>query len=232
MKRRYLWWGLGTLVALIIVVVAAGPWAYSKWIAGDADEELKLPTSTQAASESVDGAWTVVPGPSADATRTQAGYRVDETLRGQPVTVNGRTTSVTGTATVASSKLENAEITVDVASITSPESMRDNRFRGESIMDTEKYPTATWKLTQPVDISSVPESGQPQAVQATGDITIKGVTKSATTTLNIQRSGASVIVQGSIPVTWTDFGVTPPSLGFVEVEKTGSIEFLVNLEKK
>ena len=63
MKRRYLWWGLGTLVVLIVVVVAAGPWAYSKWIAGDADEELKLPTSTQAASESVDGAWTVVPRP-------------------------------------------------------------------------------------------------------------------------------------------------------------------------
>ena len=51
MKRKYLWWGLGTLVVVVIVVVAAGPWAYSKWIAGDADDELALPSSTQAASE-------------------------------------------------------------------------------------------------------------------------------------------------------------------------------------
>lgn len=232
MKRKYLWWGLGTLVVLVIVVVAAGPWAYSKWIAGDADDELALPSSTQAASESVDGTWTIVPGPSAEATRTQAGYRVDETLRGQPVTVNGRTTSVTGSATVAASKLESADITVDVASITSPESMRDNRFRSSMIMDTDKFPTATWKLSGPVDISSVPESGEPRAVEATGEMTIKGVSKTVTTPLNIQRSGASVIVQGSVPVTWTDYGVTPPSLGFVDVQDTGTIEFLVNLEKK
>lgn len=139
---------------------------------------------------------------------------------------------MTGSATVAASKLESADITVDVASITSPESMRDNRFRSSMIMDTDKFPTATWKLSEPVDISSVPESGEPHAVEATGEMTIKGVSKTVTTPLNIQRSGASVIVQGSVPVTWTDYGVTPPSLGFVDVQDTGTIEFLVNLEKK
>ena len=51
--------------------------------------------------------------------RTQAGYRVDEVLRGSPLTVNGRTTEVSGEAVVAGSKLESATFTVDVASITS-----------------------------------------------------------------------------------------------------------------
>ncbi len=38
-------------------------------------------------------------------------------------------------------------------------------------------------------------------------------------------------LSGSIPITFADYGVTAPSLGFVTVEKTGSVEFLLNLEK-
>nr|WP_245542796.1 hypothetical protein [Pseudoclavibacter soli] len=34
---------------------------------------------------------------------------------------------------------------------------------------------------------------------------------------------------GSIPITFADFGVTAPSLGFVSVEDHGEVEFLLNL---
>ena len=43
---------------------------------------MTLPSQTQAAQGDVNGAWTVVAGPDAQDTRTQAGYRVDEVLRG------------------------------------------------------------------------------------------------------------------------------------------------------
>ena len=90
--KKPLLWGLGILIAVIVVVVAAGPWFYREFIAGEADPELTLPSQTQAATTDLDGTWTVVPGPSDEANRTQAGYRVDEVLRGSPLTVNGRTT--------------------------------------------------------------------------------------------------------------------------------------------
>ncbi len=231
MKRKLLW-AAGVIVVIAVVAFAAGPWVYKNWIAGSADEALTLPSQTQAAQVDVNGAWTVVAGPDAEATRTQAGYRVDEVLRGENITVNGRTTKVTGGIEVASDKLENGTITVDVASITSPESSRDNRFRGSGIMDTAAHPTATFAITTPVDLASVPASGAATRVPVSGTMTIKGQKRDVTTDLNVARSGTSVIVQGSVPVTWSDYGVEAPSIGgFVTVEKTGSIEFLVNLAK-
>ena len=230
--KKPLLWGLGILIAAIVVVVAAGPWFYREFIAGEADPELTLPSQTQAATTDLDGTWTVVPGPGDEATRTQAGYRVDEVLRGSPLTVNGRTTKVSGEAVVAGSKLESATFTVDVASITSPEGGRDNQFRGEDIMDVGKFPTAEFRVTQPVDVSPVPETGASITLNAPATMTIKGVSRDVTAKVDIQRAGDNIIAVGSVPVTWTDFNVPPPDLGFVKVEPTGTIEFLVNLAKK
>lgn len=231
MKKKLLWIA-GVIVVVAVVAVAAGPWVYKNWIAGDADAELALPSQTQSAQVDVNGAWTIVGGPTAADTRTQAGYRVDEVLRGENITVNGRTTKVTGGIDVSADTLQRGTITVDVASISSPESARDNRFRGSGIMDTAAHPTATFEITKPVSVASVPASGAAASVPVTGTLTIKGATREVTTTLNVKRSGTAVIAQGSIPVTWADYGVEAPSIGgFVTVEKTGSIEFLVNLSK-
>lgn len=232
MKKPVLW-GLGILIVIAVVAFAAGPWFYREFIAGDADPELALPGQAQAATTDVNGTWTVVPGPDDDATRTQAGYRVDEILRGSPLTVNGRTPKVTGEAVVAASKLESATFTIDVASITSPESVRDNQFRGAEILDTDKFPTAELRVTQPVDVASVPDSGESTTLDVPVSLTIKGVSRDVTAKVNVKRAGDTVVVAGTVPVTWTDFNVTPPDFaGFVKVEPTGSIEFLVNLAKK
>jgi polyisoprenoid-binding protein YceI len=231
MKR--LAWLIGIVVVLVVAVVAAGPWVYREFIAGEADPELALPSQTQAATTDINGTWTVVPGPSDEANRTQAGYRVDEVLRGSPLTVNGRTTQVSGEVVVAESTLEKAGITIDVASITSPESGRDGQFRGEDIMDVAKFPTAEFTSTQPVDLAAVPETGASVIVDVPGSMTIKGTSRDVTAKVDVQRAGDTVIAAGSVPVTWTDFGVTPPDFaGFVKVEPAGTIEFLVNLAKK
>ena len=232
MKKPVLW-GLGILIVLAIVGFTAGPWIYREFIAGEADAELTLPGQTQAATTDVNGTWTVGPGPDDDATRTQAGYRVDEILRGSPLTVNGRTPKVTGEAVVAAEKLESATFTVDVASITSPESARDNQFRGEDILDTGKFPTAQLRVTQPVDVASVPESGESATLDIPVSLTVKGVSRDVTAKVDVQRAGETIVAAGSVPITWTDFNVTPPDFaGFVTVEPTGTIEFLVNLAKQ
>ena len=48
-------------------------------------------------------------------------------------------------------------------------------------------------------------------------------------TLDAVLTGHGGQVTGSIPITFSDFGVLAPSLGFVTVESAGSIEFLLNL---
>jgi hypothetical protein len=54
-----------------------------------------------------------------------------------------------------------------------------------------------------------------------------GVTKSVTVSLQAALSGDGVQVSGSVPVTFSDFGVDAPSFGFVQVEDSGTVEFLV-----
>jgi len=49
--------------------------------------------------------------------------------------------------------------------------------------------------------------------------------------VTVFRSGESLIASGAVPMTWTEVGVTPPSLGFVTVGPDGTIDFLVSLRK-
>jgi polyisoprenoid-binding protein YceI len=65
-------------------------------------------------------------------------------------------------------------------------------------------------------------------------MTIKGVARDVNANVDVQRgAGETIIAAGSVPVTWTDFNVTPPDfVGFVKVEPAGTIEFLANLAKQ
>ncbi|MFD0840142.1 YceI family protein [Williamsia serinedens] len=82
-------------------------------------------------------------------------------------------------------------------------------------------------------MSTVPSSGAPATVRATGTMEIKGTSRPVTTDLRVARSGDAVIVQGAVPVRWSDHGVEPPRIGdFVQVEDTGTIEFLLNLARR
>ena len=53
------------------------------------------------------------------------------------------------------------------------------------------------------------------------------MTQQVTTELEAVLSGDGGQIAGSIPITFEDYGVTAPDLGFVSVEPTGFIEFLL-----
>jgi polyisoprenoid-binding protein YceI len=175
-----------------------------------------------APSEDLSGIWGVAPG-------SFAGYRVDEVLNGTDVTVVGRTENVTGTLTIDGLTLESAEITVDVASIATDSANRDSYFR-DNAMRVGENPTATFVLTEPVVGETEPAIGEVQTVQATGDLTLAGVTRSVSVDLEAVLNGDTGQVAGSIPVTFADFGVEAPNLGFVSVEPDGFVEFSLQVE--
>jgi len=64
-----------------------------------------------------------------------------------------------------------------------------------------------------------------QSLTATGDLTIAGVTRPVTVELEAVLGDGSGQVAGSIPITFADFGVEAPNLGFVSVEPDGFVEF-------
>ena len=86
-------------------------------------------------------------------------------------------------------------------------------------------------LTQPIDLGSVPEDLVEITKSATGDLTIHGTTKSVTFELKARRNGDAIEVNGSIPITWSEYNIGAPSGGPAQVEDSGRMEFLITFEK-
>jgi len=210
------------VVGLGVTAAVAGPAFYRDVIVGEPDAAPTVsvtPGATTIDTSDLSGAWTVGDG-------STAGYRVDEVLNGTDVTVVGTTDQVTGTVTVEGDSVTAATIDVDVASIATDSGNRDGYFRDDA-MEASTYPTATFVLTQPID-AGVPADGDVETVEATGDLTMHGVTQSVTVSLQAALSGDGVQISGSVPVTFSDYGVEAPSFGFVQVEDSGTVEFLVS----
>ena len=210
-------------IALIVLIVG-GTWVYINVVKEDAPSRLELSddpgsSGATAAPGSADGTYAVT----AD---SQVGYRVDEVLFGQDTTAVGRTNKVTGSLTIAGSTVSAATFTVDMASVASDQSRRDNQYRGR-IMDVATYPTSTFTLTQPIDLGSVPAEGRTVTSKATGDLTLRGVTKRVTFDVKAKRTGDRVEANGSIHLVFDEWGIPSPSFGPAEVEDEGELEFLL-----
>jgi polyisoprenoid-binding protein YceI len=222
---------LGAVVGLV-ALVSAGTWVYLNVLRDPPPERLTLdaaeadaePTTTSApaaTSAGVDGTWTVAGG-------SEAGYRVPEVLNGQSTEAVGRTSGVTGSLTIAGTKATAATFTVDMTTVASDETRRDNQFKGR-IMDVATHPTSTFTLTTPIDFGSVPADGGRLTAKATGKLTLKGVTKEVTFEVEAERTGGTIRVAGSIPITFADYGIDNPSAGPAQVGDEGELEFLLVL---
>ena len=87
--------------------------------------------------------------------------------------VRGRFTGVGGTVHVADDPADSRiEVTIDMASVESGATDRDEHLRSADLFDVERYPTATFRST------CITRTGS--AGQVTGDLTIKGVTRPVT----------------------------------------------------
>jgi len=115
---------------------------------------------------------------------------------------------------------------VKVATIATDSGNRDGYFR-ENAIEADQFPTATFELTEPAAL----EEGATE-VELVGDLTVHGETKSVTVDAEVGGDGTNALqVVGSVPITFADFGVEAPNLGFVSVEDTGSVEFSLDLAK-
>ena len=220
MPTRRTWIIAGTVVGVVAVGAVAGPLVYA------ALQEDAPPATTVQAQDSdapltdvTDGTWTIGAGSS-------AGYRVDEVLNGDDVTVAGTTDQVTGSLVVSGGDLQSAEVDVDMASVATDSGRRDSYFR-DNVIDVAANPTATFAVTQAVDLPEL--TGTPVTVPVAGELSVHGVTQQVTVDLSVVRTAQGVEASGSIPVTFADYDVTPPDLGFVSVEDTGSVEFFLVL---
>jgi polyisoprenoid-binding protein YceI len=230
--RRWRWAVTG--VAVVAVLAVAGPFVYIDFIKDDAPAPLtaattapSTPATTVAGQSSADA---VTAGTYSVASGSQAGYRVKEVLFGQDTEAVGRTSAVSGQITVAGTRVTAGNFTVDLRTVQSDEDRRDNQFQTR-IMDTATYPTATFKLAQPIELASLPADGATITAKALGQLTLRGTTREVTVDVSAQRSGGSIRLSGQIPVTFADWNIPNPSFGPASTEDHGLIEFLLVLAR-
>jgi polyisoprenoid-binding protein YceI len=215
-------WLLIGIVAAVALVVG-GPWIYNNVISREPDP-LALSTSTPAEElTGTDGEWTV-------ASDSVVGYRVKETLFGQNNTAVGRTKDIQGSMLVEGTTVKSGEFTVDMTTIQSDESRRDNQFHGR-IMSTSTYPTATFTFSDPIDVGSVPEEGEKRTATVRGELMLHGVTKTVSVDVSGQITGNRIEVNGSVPIVFADYNIDDPSGGPARTEDRGLLEFNILLER-
>lgn len=188
-------------------------------LANDSEVVESPATSTTSLSNDLQQTWTIVEG-------SEVGYRVAEVLFGIDTEGVGRTESVTGSIALDGTSIVSAEFSVDVASMRSDDGRRDGQFRGR-IMETNEFPTASFALTQPVDLGVSATEGATVATTISGELTMHGVTNSVSFDISAKVEGGRLGVIGSIPVVFTDYDIVDPSISGIKVEPEGLIEFVL-----
>jgi len=241
--RRRLWIPLAAVLALATL---GGGGAYVYFFSGlrTAPSALTLPSPTPSASASATASPTTVTAGSGSWTVTSgsiAGYRVTEQFAGQSSSHEAvaRTSGVSGEVTITQSagalQMTSAKITVELSSLASVDSVAGfnvtNRDRiVQQALDTGSFPTAVFEATG-VSIPAAATSGQTMTLSVPGRLTVHGVTKNVTATLQLRVSGTSAQIAGKIPTNMTDFGISPPTAPFVTVQPGVTIEVSLKLEK-
>jgi polyisoprenoid-binding protein YceI len=237
------------VVAASLIAVLGGVAAYAFYFSSlrTSPATLALSSPTPAGSASAAPSSTLSPAAVASAGTWQigagslAGYRVKEQFAGQtsPHEAVARTSEVTGQVTIAESgstyQVTAATVTVQLGSLASVDQVAGynvtNRDRIVSqTLDVSSYPTAVFKA-QPITFPTDAGSGSAVTVSIPGTLTIHGVTKSVTATVQLRVNGTTAQVAGSISTNMTAFGINPPTVPITSVQPAITLEFQLNLTK-
>ena len=225
----------------LVLLGAVGAYAYFFSGLRTSPSALALASPTASRSTSATAGTTTAPGTWEIASGSLAGYRVKEQFAGQASTHEAvaRTGDVSGTVTINQSggtyTMASAQLTVQLTNLASVDSVAGynvtNRDRlVQRALDVSSFPTAVF-IAQNVTLPAGVETGQTVNISVPGQLTIRGVTKPVTATLQLRVSGSSAQIAGTIPTNMSDFGITPPSAPFTVVQTGVTIEVALNLSQ-
>lgn len=222
---------LGIATALVVLGLY-GLWYLFFRPAGPAAVDLGALSTSPGASNSaggtlstIEGTWTVDTSIGSGDTGSFVGYRIKEQLASiGATTAVGRTPKVSGTFDITGSKVTAATITADVTALASDDGRRDGQLTDRGL-ETDRFPTATFVLSGPIDLGGRPADGQIVKVTANGQLTMHGQTQTVQIALEARLSGSVLALTGSLPITLADFGIkAPTSMMALSVEDHGTLE--------
>lgn len=218
-KRHWRRWIVAGVVALVLLVVLAVG-LFIKLQPSPAP--LTLPRgAARPPAGPISGTWNATAG-------SVAGFRVRESALGFSNDVVGRTDRVTGAIIVSGGRVTAATFRIDLAAITVNGKTQPQFTRS---LGTAGHPVATFTLARPVTLGPAFASGATVTVTGIGDLTLRGVSHLVTFTITGRRDGTALEAAGSIPVTFSAWGIKGPA-GFSflgSLANRGVAEFLIVL---
>lgn len=237
---RKQWWIIGGVAAALLVLSGVAIWYFVF------RDTAPPPVNIEKASESVEktdttgggslsGTWTVDTsvGSFDDFSSAFVGYRVNEELAGVGAKpAFGRTPDVSGTMVIDGTTATKVDIEADLSTLESDESFRDGSIRDQAL-ETGRFPTATFTLTEPIEFGSVPAEGEAVKVDATGELTLHGVTRDVTVPLDAKLVNGVIVVTGQIDIAFADYEIEKPvAVRVLSIEDHGVMELQLFFTKQ
>lgn len=150
-----------------------------------------------------------------DPARSEALFVLNEELLGQPTTVTGTSTIVSGIITADWASPANTQvgtIEIDANSLTTDRDQRNGAIR-RFILQTDQFPKITFEPTAIEGLPDAVNAGDALTFKVTGNLTVRNVTKPVTfdvTTTAVSEDEISGTAKAN--VTRTDFELTIPSV--------------------
>ncbi len=164
-------------------------------------------------------AWTLTPAAAFEiADGSEANYRVREQLAGVsfPNDAVGVTRGVSGSIAFddAGAVAEGSAVVVDLAGLVSDQPRRDGFVRNNTLQ-TARFPTATFVPTALGGVAfPLPEGGE-AAIEITGELTVRGVTRPVTWIGVATFDGDEVRLEAATTFTFADFELVKPRVASV-----------------
>ena len=234
-RKSRKWWYIGGAALLVVLLLGFGIWYFV--FRDDSPEAVDITRAGETAQESgqgsardsspLDGTWQIDPavGSFSDFSGTFVGYRVQEELASIGAkTAVGRTPDVEGSLEIEGTAIPSAEFTANLTTLVSDSDRRDGALRDQAIQ-TSQFPTATFTLTEPIELDKVPADGATIDIDAVGTLMLHGVTKDVTIPLEAQRNGDVIAVTGLVDIAFADYDIEQPtSLAVLSIEDHGILE--------
>jgi polyisoprenoid-binding protein YceI len=127
---------------------------------------------------------------------------------------------------------EESKITIDVTGLKSDQARRDGYVQ-RRLLETDKYPTVVFAPTVIIGgPKTIPTSGT-GTFTVTGKLTVRGVTRPATWTVNARYLPTSVVGTTSTAFTFNDFEIAQPKVPvLLSVADTIKLEYDFNFAVK
>jgi polyisoprenoid-binding protein YceI len=225
------------LIAVVAVVVLGSLAFWYFILRSDAPERASLPSRdtsavssttapggdgppAAASADTADGIWSLTAGE-----EVFVGYRINELFAGESIEVTavGRTPAVTGTMTVSGTTITAVDITADMTALASDAARRDSAIRSQGL-ETDRYPQATFTLTAPIELGSLPALNGTVDIVAIGELTLHGVTRAVQIPLQARWNGDSIDVAGGTRIVLADYDIVAISNPFVGISDNGEFE--------